>query len=41
MEEHIRYRLRMHEIIPIEMSQYRIGNQEFLNLHSFPKSIRV
>ena len=28
MEETIRYRLRMTEIFPVEMSQYRIGELE-------------
>jgi len=44
MEETIRYRLRLKEIIPIEMSRYRIGNLgafRILRLAHFSRSRRL
>jgi hypothetical protein len=38
MEETIRYRLRMTEIFPVEMSQYRIG--EFKGSHDPTPALR-
>lgn len=46
IEEAIRFRLRLSEIIPVEMSDYRIGEEKiirfkFLNLFSISESGRV